>query len=61
MSGSVGCCVGAGADPVSLAVSPTVTSSRARVRYAIPKAGNVGLKLYEVTGRCAVVLAGRLA
>jgi hypothetical protein len=40
----------------SLAVSPSVTNSHARVHYAIPKAGNVGLKLYEVTGRCAAVL-----
>jgi hypothetical protein len=40
----------------SLAVGPSVTSSQASVRYAIPKAGNVGLKLYEVTGRCAAVL-----
>jgi len=40
----------------SLAVSPSVTSSQARVSYAIPRAGTVSLKLYEVTGRCAVVL-----
>ncbi len=38
------------------AISPSVTSSRARVLYGIPKAGNVGLKVYEVTGRCAAVL-----
>ena len=40
----------------SLAVSPSVTSSQARVRYAIPEAGNIRLKLYDVTGRCAAVL-----
>jgi hypothetical protein len=26
------------------------------VSYAIPRAGTVSLKLYEVTGRCAAVL-----
>jgi len=41
---------------LALEVSPSVTNSRARVRYALPKAGSVGLKLYEVTGRCAAVL-----
>jgi uncharacterized delta-60 repeat protein len=40
----------------SLAVGPSVTSSRARVHYAIPKATNVSLRLYEVTGRCVAVL-----
>ena len=37
----------------SLAVSPSVTNSRARIAYGIPKAGNVSLKLYDVTGRSA--------
>jgi hypothetical protein len=40
----------------SLAVSPSVTSSQARVQYAVPKAGNVSLKLYDMTGRRAAVL-----
>jgi len=40
----------------SLTVSPSVTSSQARISYGIPEAGNTRLKLYEVTGRCAAVL-----
>jgi hypothetical protein len=40
----------------SLAVSPSVTSSQARISYGIPKAGNTRLKLYDVTGRCGAVL-----
>ncbi len=35
----------------SLVVSPSATSSRAQVRYAIPKAGNVELAVYDATGR----------
>ncbi len=40
----------------SLEVSPSVTSNQSRISYGIPKAGNTRLKLYDVTGRCAVVL-----
>jgi len=40
----------------SLVVSSSVTNSRARVSYALPKAGDTRLRLFDVTGRCAAVL-----
>ena len=40
-----------------LAVSPNPFAALATVRYVLPRAGNASLKLYDVTGRQARVLA----
>ena len=48
-----------GAGRLTLSVSPNPCPGRARIAYSLPRAGNVSLNVYDVTGKlCATLASG---
>jgi hypothetical protein len=43
---------------LSVAPNPTTSSLNSSISYSLPKAGNISLKLYDVSGKLVAILAG---
>ena len=41
---------------LTLGVFPNPCLGKAAIKYSLPRSGNVSLKLYDMTGRCAKVM-----